>query len=44
MERPPIVTERSRIGDWEDDTVIGKKRLKEYTPVERKSGFGMAEN
>lgn len=44
MERPPIVTERSRIGDWEDDTVIGKEKTQRiYTCVERKSGFGMAD-
>ena len=44
IERPPVVNERSRIGDWEDDTVIGKERIQRiYTCVERKSGFGLAE-
>lgn len=44
IERPLVVNERSRIGDWEDDTVIGKERVQRiYTCVERKSGFGMAD-
>src|SRR3989338_3567829 len=25
-ERPPIVEERSRIGDWEGDTIVGKEK------------------
>ena len=25
-ERPPIVAERSRIGDWEADLIVGKNR------------------
>ena len=25
-ERPPIVADKSRIGDWEGDTVIGKNQ------------------
>jgi IS30 family transposase len=42
--RPSIVDERSRIGDWEDDTVIGKeKKQRILTKVERKSGFGIAD-
>lgn len=43
-ERPDVVKERSRIGDWEDDTIIGKeKKQRILTFTERKSGFGMAE-
>lgn len=43
-ERPPIVEGRSRIGDWESDTIVGKEKTQRIlTYVERKSGFGMAE-
>jgi transposase, IS30 family len=43
-ERPKEVEERKRIGDWEDDTIIGKDRKQRiWTCVERKSGYGMAE-
>jgi IS30 family transposase len=43
-ERPLVVNERSRIGDWEDDTVLGKEKVQRiYTCVERKSGYAMAE-
>lgn len=43
-ERPEIVNERSRFGDWEDDTLVGKEKVKRiWSCVERKSGFGMAE-
>lgn len=42
-ERPTIVEERSRIGDWEGDTVVGKeKKQRILTHVERKSGYGIA--
>jgi len=44
IERPLAVDERSRIGDWEDDTVLGKeKRQRIYTCVERKSGYALAD-
>ena len=47
-ERPPIVEERSRIGDWEMDTVIGRPGGKVLvTMVERKSRYtliGLADN
>lgn len=47
-ERPPVVEERSRIGDWEMDTVIGRPGGKVLvTMVERKSRYtliGLAEN
>ena len=43
-ERPAVVDERIRIGDWENDTVIGKEKTQRIlTFVERKSGFGMAD-
>lgn len=40
--RPAIVETRSRIGDWEGDTVIGKERTARLaTNVERMSGYGL---
>jgi len=43
-ERPPIVETRSRIGDWEGDTVVGKEKSQRIlTYVERMSGFGIGE-
>ncbi len=43
-ERPVVVEERVRVGDWEDDTMVGKERTKRiWTCVERKSGFALAE-
>lgn len=43
-ERPEVVEERSRLGDWEGDTVISKNRKHRIlTYVERKSGFAKAE-
>jgi IS30 family transposase len=43
-ERPSVVDERIRIGDWENDTVIGKeKKQRILTFTERVSGFGMAD-
>lgn len=39
-QRPEIVEQRSRIGDWEADTVIGKSHKQAIVSlVERKSGF-----
>ena len=39
-QRPAIVEKRSRIGDWEADTVIGKNHKQAIVIlVERKSGF-----
>ena len=39
-ERPEIVDQRARIGDWEADTVVGKGRQRYLvTLVERKSRF-----
>lgn len=41
-ERPAIVEERSRIGDWEVDTIIGKRhRQAIVTLTERKSRFSL---
>lgn len=43
-ERPHIVETRTRIGDWEGDTVVGKEKTQRIlTYVERKSGYGLAE-
>jgi IS30 family transposase len=43
-ERPVVVDARARIGDWENDTVVGKERKQRIlTFTERKSGFGMAD-
>lgn len=42
--RPEVVNERSRVGDWENDTVIGKEKIQRaLTYVERKSGYGVAD-
>lgn len=39
-ERPPIVDEKARVGDWEGDTIIGKDHKGAIlTTNERKSGF-----
>jgi len=43
-QRPKIIEERGRIGDWEGDTVIGKDRKPAIlTHVERKSGYLLAD-
>lgn len=40
--RPPVVEERSRIGDWEGDTIIGSDKVTRLVSnVERKSGYGL---
>ncbi len=42
-ERPRIVERRSRIGDWEGDTMLGRdKRVRIVTFVERRSGYLVA--
>jgi transposase, IS30 family len=39
-KRPDIVETRSRIGDWEGDTIVGgEKNIHFMTHVERRSGF-----
>lgn len=39
-ERPPVVAEKSRIGDWEADTIIGKGQQQALVSLtERKSKF-----
>lgn len=43
-QRPMIVEQRMRLGDWEGDTVLGKeKTVKILTHVERKSGLLLAD-
>ncbi len=43
-ERPAIVDSRSRIGDWEGDTVVGKNHKGVLvTMVERKTGYTLIE-
>jgi IS30 family transposase len=39
-ERPPIVGQRGRVGDWEGDTIVGKGLTRLVTVVDRKSGLG----
>jgi IS30 family transposase len=42
-ERPKIVERRSRLGDWEGDTVMGRdKRVRIVTFVDRRSGYLIA--
>jgi len=41
--RPAIVEARSRVGDWEGDTIVGKEKTKRIlTYVDRKSGLLLA--
>src|SRR3989338_8235494 len=43
-ERPEVINQRARIGDWEGDTIIGAERTKRIlTHVERKSGYLIAD-
>jgi len=42
-ERPAMVERRSRLGDWEGDTMLGRdKRVRIVTLVDRKSGYLIA--
>lgn len=42
-ERPAIVERRSRLGDWEGDTIMGRdKRVRIVTFVDRRSGYLVA--
>lgn len=42
-ERSPVVERRSRLGDWEGDTMLGRdKRVRIVTFVERRSGYLIA--
>ena len=42
--RPEIIQTRSRIGDWEGDTIVGgEKTIHILTHVERKSGYLLAD-
>lgn len=38
-ERPAIVEQRGRVGDWEGDTIVGKGPARIVTLVDRKSGW-----
>lgn len=43
-ERPEIISQRARIGDWEGDTIVGKDRKPAIlTHVERKCGLMLAD-
>lgn len=43
-KRPEIVETKTRIGDWEGDTIVGKeKTIHILTHVDRKSGYGLAD-
>jgi len=43
-ERPEVINQRARIGDWEGDTIIGKERTQRIlTHVERLSGYLIAD-
>lgn len=43
-ERPEVINQRDRIGDWEGDTIIGAERKKRIlTYVERKTGYLVAD-
>lgn len=42
-ERPAVVLRRSRLGDWEGDTMLGRdKRVRIVTFVDRRSGYLIA--
>ena len=42
-ERPAIIERRSRLGDWEGDTMLGRdKRVRIVTMVDRRSGYLIA--
>ena len=42
-ERPTVVERRSRLGDWEGDTILGRdKRVRIVTFVDRRSGYLIA--
>lgn len=43
-QRPMVVEQRSRLGDWEGDTILGKEKIvKILTHVERRSGLILAD-
>lgn len=41
--RPKAANDRSRIGDWEGDTIVGRDRARLLVHVDRKSRFILAE-
>lgn len=43
-ERPAVINQRARIGDWEGDTIVGKEKTKRIlTHVERVTGYLVAD-
>jgi IS30 family transposase len=42
-KRPKEVETKTRIGDWEGDTIVGSDKSHILTHVDRKSGFAMAD-
>ena len=43
-ERPDVINQRARIGDWEGDTIVGKEKTKRIlTHVERVTGYLVAD-
>lgn len=42
-KRPKEVEEKTRVGDWEGDTIVGSDKSHILTHVDRKSGFAMAD-
>lgn len=42
-QRPKIIEKRTRIGDWEGDTIVGKDKAHILTHVERRSGILFAD-
>jgi len=42
-KRPEIVGIKSRVGDWEGDTIVGSDKSHILTHVDRKSGYAMAD-
>ena len=42
-KRPGVVEEKTRVGDWEGDTIVGSDKSHILTHVDRKSGYGMAD-
>lgn len=42
-QRPEVITNRERIGDWEGDTIVGKDKTHMLTHVDRMSGYLQAD-
>ena len=41
-QRPQIIEDRTRLGDFEGDTIVGKDKLHMLTHVDRMSGYLLA--